>query len=111
MASTPFACNFLFLGTEDLLLDLVEHSGDGGVHIAGFFCAMVKFVAGLDVDFRNVPLMLFYREDKVSLHHLINDGAETLESIRSELSNRFRDFDMATRNIHGHCDPPNEKLY
>src|SRR5262245_50479187 len=100
--AVTFFRNDPVFGSEDLLLELVHHSGDGRIHVGGNFLAVMEIVTGLDLRFSDVPLVFFDGKDEVNLHDLLKDAVHSFDTVRSELTKGLRDLDMATCDIHFH---------
>src|SRR5262249_20571041 len=90
---------------ENLLLNLVEDSGDGRIHVHGNFLAMIEITTCFDVHFRDVTLMLFNREDEMHLHDFVDDTSQSFETVRCKFPKWFGNFDVATCDIDTHRRP------
>ena len=66
-------CNVSLLVLEDLFLHLIEHCGNGRVHIRGNFFGMIEVVPRSYIDFRNMPLVLFNSQDEMRFQNFVNN--------------------------------------
>ena len=65
-------CNVSLLVLEDLFLHLIEHCGNGRVHIRGNFFGMIEVAPRSYIDFRNMALVLFNGQDEMHFENFNN---------------------------------------
>ena len=65
-------CNVPLLVLEDLFLHLIEHCGNGRVHVGGNFFGMIEVAPRSYIDFRNMALVLFNGQDEMHFENFNN---------------------------------------
>jgi hypothetical protein len=66
---------------------------------------MIEIAPCLDIDFRDVALVLLHRQDEVHLQNFLGDSPKSFQPICSKFSQRLGDFNVPTGDIDTHSNP------